>query len=291
MKSITILSGKGGVGKSSIAASMAVLLSRKKNIVAVDCDVDASNLALVFGIGKFEKESFISTNYKAFLDREKCNSCRKCLDVCTFSAIEWDKGKNIPVINGFLCEGCGSCRLVCPQNAIELRRVKNAVIGRADTGYGFPLVSGQLKMGASGSGKVVSEVKIEAEKMGGDVMVIDAAAGIGCPVIASVLGSDYVIAVTEPSPAALSDMKRALEVVNHFGIPHGIVINKFDLNKPFSGKIIEFAMENNIPVLGKIPYSRKFVEAMVSMKPVVIYDRGFEKIFYEIAKKIEYVWV
>ena len=284
MKTITVLSGKGGVGKSSIAASLAVLLAKNKKIVAVDCDVDASNLALVLGIKKFEKQKEISTNEKAFVN-EKARNCKEILDICTFSAISWDKEKNLPVINKFLCEGCGACQLLCPQG-IKLKKVKNAVIGEAKTNYGFSLVSGQLKMGESGSGKVVDEVKQLAKKNDVELMVIDSAAGIGCPVIASIQGSDFVIAVTEPTPSALSDLKRALQVVEHFRIPYGIVINKYDLNKEFSKKIEKFTEKYKIPLLGKIPYDKKFVEALVNLKPIIIYDKKFTKIFQNILKNI-----
>ncbi len=237
MKTITVLSGKGGVGKSSLTASLSVLLARENRIVAADCDVDASNLALVLGAGKPEKAEEIATNYKAYISESKCISCEKCIDVCTFSAIS-RKGENgRPEINGFLCEGCGACKLVCPQNAISLKKVKNGVISAARTKYGFPLVSGQLKMGESGSGKVVDAVKERAARLDADMMIVDSAAGIGCPVIASVRGSDYVIAVTEPSPAALSDLKRALDVVEHFGVKYGIVINKHDLSHSFTAEI------------------------------------------------------
>jgi MinD superfamily P-loop ATPase len=284
MKTITILSGKGGVGKSSIAASLAVLLAKKEKIVAVDCDVDASNLALVLGVKNLRNQKEISTNEKAFVN-EKARNCKNIIDVCTFSAISWNKKKNLPEINKFLCEGCGACQLLCPQG-IELKKVKNAIIGEAKTNYDFPLVFGQLKMGESGSGKVVNEVKKLAETKNADTMVIDSAAGIGCPVIASVQGSDYVIAVTEPSPSALSDLKRALQIVEHFRIPYGIIINKYDLNENFSKKIEKFMQKYKIPLLGKIPYDKKFVEALVNLTPIVVYDKKFEGLFNDILDKI-----
>ena len=159
MKTITILSGKGGVGKSSITASLAVLLARRlsqarsdspksrarEKIVSADCDVDASNLALVLGVKNFNNKKEISTNEKAFVN-EKAKDCKDIVEVCTFSAISWNEKKNLPEINKFLCEGCGACQLLCPQG-IKLKKVKNAIIGEAETKYGFPLISGQLKMG------------------------------------------------------------------------------------------------------------------------------------------------
>jgi MinD superfamily P-loop ATPase len=288
MKKITILSGKGGVGKSSITASLAVLLARNKKIIVADCDVDAPNLALVLGVKKFEKTEKIQTSEKAVIDYKKCISCKKCFDSCYFYAVQWRD--NRPMINNMLCEGCGVCELVCHKNAIKLIKVENAAIGYGRTDYGFKIVSGQLKIGESGSGKVVSYVKTKASEIGkkenAEIMLIDSAAGIGCPVIASVTGSDYVIAVTEPTPSALSDLKRALEMVSHFKIPVGIVINRYDINKDFSKKIEKFAKREKIKILQKIAYDRKFVDALVNLKPIVIFDKSKVKNFGDILDNI-----
>jgi len=286
MKRITVLSGKGGVGKSSIAASLAIALSKEHKVICADCDVDASNLALVFGLREknFERWKNISTNEKAYLNEEKCNGCKKCVDSCYFNAISWNEEKKQPVFDNFSCEGCGVCQIVCPQNAITLVEVKNAKIGYARTSYGFDVVSGQLEMGESGSGKVVSEVKRLAVEKGGkaDIMIIDSAAGIGCPVIASVVGSDFVVAVTEPTPSGLSDLKRALQMVNHFNISYGIVINKYDLNPEFTKEVEMFAEENKAEILAKIPYDRSFVEALINMKPVIDFNPKTKGYFEEI---------
>lgn len=285
MKKITVVSGKGGVGKSMLSSSLSVLLAREMKITVADCDVDAPDLGLTLGMDKKDYGSWkdITTNSKAVLDENACTGCGKCRNVCTFGAIDWDGKKKIPVFKSLFCEGCGACCLTCPENAIKLEEVKNAMIGTGKTGYGFPIVTGQLKMGESGSGKVIFIVKEKAAKIAesenAEIMLTDAAAGIGCPVIASVRGSDYVIAVTEPTPSALSDVTRMIDIVKHFGIMHGLVINKFDLNPSFSKRIEEFAKSRDIPVLGKIPYDRKFVDALVNRKPAVVYEKKFEPIF------------
>jgi len=288
MKTITILSGKGGVGKSSLAASLSVLLAEKNKIMAVDCDVDAANLALLLGVKNLSKKENISTNYKAFVNRE-AKQCKNIINNCVFSAISWDGKRQIPKINEFLCEGCGVCKLLCPEG-ITIKKVKNAVIGETKTNYGFSIVSGQLKMGESGSGNVVNVVKERAEKMAkkinADFLVVDSAPGIGCPVIASIRGSDYIIAVTEPMPVAFSALKRVLQVVEHFKIPYGVIVNKWDINKPFTRKIEKYIKEKGAFVIGRIPYSKDFIEAMVKMKPVVRVNPKYQKIFQEITKKI-----
>ena len=197
MKTITILSGKGGVGKSTISASLSLVLAQKEKIIAVDCDVDAANLALLFGIKNLKNKEKISTNYKAFVNQE-AKKCKNIVDNCAFDAISWDDKKAIPQINQFLCEGCGTCKLLCPEGII-IRKINNAVIGEQKTKYGFSIVSGQLKMGESGSGNVVNAVKEKAtelaKKTGSNFLIVDSAPGIGCPVIASVAGNDYAVLV------------------------------------------------------------------------------------------------
>ena len=141
-------------------------------------------------------------------------------------------------------------------------------------------------MGELASGEVVVEVRKHAEKINKEIkaktILIDSAAGIGCPVIASLVGSDYIVAVTEPTPSALHDLKRVLYLANHFGIKHGIVINKFDLEKSFCLKIEKFAKQSKIPILGKIPYRKDFVDSMIKMKPVTVINPKYKKLFKRI---------
>jgi len=290
MKTITILSGKGGTGKTTVSSSLAVLLSKIKKIIVADCDADAPNLGLALGIKEndFLNWKQVQTNEKAVLDENKCNSCKKCFEICNFGAIKWDNEKNKPIFDSLLCEGCGACQLICPNNAIKLVKTNNGKIAFTKTKYGFNLVSGQLNIGSTGSGKVVSLIKEKAEKLAKkeniEIILLDSAAGVGCPVIASIQGSDFIVAVTEPTPSALNDLKRALRTVEQFRIPYGIVINKYDLNKDFSKKIEGFAEKYKIPILGKIPYNKKFVEALVKLTPIVAYDKTFIKIFQDILK-------
>jgi MinD superfamily P-loop ATPase len=291
VKQITILSGKGGVGKSSITASLAIALSKKNKIACADCDVDASNLALVLGLHEkdFSEWKELSTNEKAVVDAEKCIGCKKCIKSCYFNAISWDAEKNIPSFDGFACEGCGTCGIVCPQNAISLEKVNNAKIGFGKTRYGFNVFSAQLNIGESGSGKVVAEVKKMAlqKSESKKILLVDSAAGIGCPVIASVAGSNYALAVTEPSPSAFSDFKRAIQIVEHFGIPYGAVINKSDLNPEFSEKMEKFCKEKEIEILAKIPFDKSFSNALNELVPVIEFNPKLESVFGKIAEKIE----
>jgi len=288
MKKITILSGKGGVGKSSISSSLAVIFAEKYKIITADCDVDASNLALVLGREEkdFKEWDYISTNQKAVFDLEKCISCKLCYDECYFKAIDWVDNK--PKLKPFSCEGCEVCKMVCPVGAITMEKVNNAKIGYAETDYGFKIVSAQLEPGESGSGKLVSEVRKKAEFLAQDskFMLIDAAAGVGCPVIASVSGADFCLLVSEPTPSGLADLKRAFEIVQHFKIKAGLIINKFDINSDFCKKLELFAKEKNIELISKIAYNKLFTKSLVEMKPVIFSDDKLKKQFKNIVDKI-----
>lgn len=297
MRTITVLSGKGGAGKSTLTASLSVMLANDYKIVAVDCDADAPNLALVLGLKEenFDSWESIRTGEKIEFSKEKCKTLKfcpkcqglkKCLNACNYSAITWNPKEDLPEINQLLCVGCGACQLACPTGALILKKVENARIGFGKTEYGFPIVSGQLKLGESGSGKVVNALRTKAEEIARDIpadfMILDAAAGIGCPVIASVRGSDYVILVTEPTPVAFWDLKRALELVDHFNIPCGVVINRWGINKDFTYSLQDYFKKNQIPVLGLIPYDVRFVKSLVNLKPAVIHEKNFKPIFIQI---------
>jgi len=272
---IVVASGKGGVGKSMLVSSLALLYLKKNKIVVCDCDVDAPNTGLWLGETKSDSIEKISTSFKANIDLEKCTKCGKCKDVCMFSAVEKNENYHI---NSFLCEGCGACEIICPVKAIKLSPVKNGEIRIRNTNYGFPLVSAQLYPGESGSGKIVEQLRKKAEAFNHDIIILDAAAGIGCPVIASVRGCEYAVLVTEPTPSGFSDLKRILEIVNHFKIPYGIVINKWNIYPKLSKKIEKWAGSK---FLGKISYDKKVIDCIVNLKPVIFSE---SKVVNEIKK-------
>ena len=289
MKTIAVLSGKGGTGKSSITASLAITLAKNKKMICADCDVDASNLALVLGVTESDYTEWLnlSTIQKAEFDYDKCNNSQKCISNCYFQAIESKNNK--PQLKDFSCEGCGVCEMICPSGAIKLIDVNNAKIGYTQTKYGFKVVSAQLKIGESGSGRVVAELKNKARQLAGDadIMLIDSAAGIACPVIASVSGCDYGILVVEPTPAGFFDLQKAYEIINHFNIPTGMIINKYDLDPTYCRQCEKFAQDKSIKILGKINYDQAFIKALVNMLPVVKTSERQQKLFIEIASKLE----
>ena len=260
---IVIASGKGGTGKSMIASSLSILFSDVKSVIACDCDVDAPNLGLWLGVTKHDSNKRVSVSEKAAINSDKCNECGKCLEACRFGAVK--KNRNF-YIDPLACEGCGVCQLVCPADAVELKPVMNGEIMIKKTDWGFPLISGQVYPGASGSGKIVQMLRRRAEKYNHDVMILDSAAGIGCPVIASVTGCDYAVLVVEPTPSSFTDLRRVLEIVNHFQLPFGVVINKWDINPGLSKEIENWSGEF---LLGKISYDKSVIRSIVNLKPVI----------------------
>ena len=283
---IAITGGKGGTGKSMVATSLAVEFAREEKTMLVDADVECPNDHLLLDIKR--KKYIIVYQMIPKWDFSKCVKCGKCADVCKQNAIVFVKEK-YPAFVKDICIGCKACLVSCPENAITETKKE---IGTIYTGknYNIDLISGELKLGELASGEVVSEVRKYSneinKKIKAEIILIDSAAGVGCPVIASLVGTDHIIAVTEPTPSALHDLKRVLYLANHFGIKHGIVINKFDLEKNFCLKIEEFAKEKNIPVVGKIPYRKDFVDSTIKMKPVAEINPEYKKIFKEIINRI-----
>lgn len=262
---IAIASGKGGVGKSMLASGLAMLFAHRRKIIAVDCDVDAPNLHLWLGENeKWDKVEKISVSERPIINLEKCTGCGQCVDICAFEAIRLKGGK--AKVNQFFCEGCGACEVVCPQKAIKMVPVKNAEIKMKGNVYGFPLISAQLYPGETGSGKIVDQIRKKAEKFINDVVILDSPAGTGCPVIAALNGVDFAILITEPTPSGFSDLKRVLTVIDHFKIPYGVVINKWDINPDKSAKIEKWAGKK---LLGKITYDQKIFQTIANLTPII----------------------
>ena len=271
MKEIVIISGKGGTGKTSITASFAYLGG--KDIVVADCDVDAADMHLLLEPDFKNSEDFYSGEL-AIINYEKCINCGKCAEVCRFNAIQLNKG--IHFIDPINCDGCGYCARVCPVEAItnEIQNVGKTYI--SNTKAGNIMVHARLGIGADNSGKLVAKVKNEAKRIAtenkAEMIIADGSPGIGCPVVSSLSGADFVVLVTEASVSGLHDLKRVYELVKKFKIKAGCIINKYDINQMLSKEIEKFLIEENIVFISKLPYNEDFTKAMTIGKTIVEYE-------------------
>jgi MinD superfamily P-loop ATPase len=267
MKEIVVLSGKGGTGKTTLIASLAVLASNK---VMVDCDVDAADLHLLLKPEVKETQEFWS-GQKAWIDPAKCTQCGLCQEVCRFGAI-----KDF-VVEEFSCEGCGFCSQVCPVSAVTMKESLSGEWFISETKYG-PLVHAKLGIAEENSGLLISlirqQVKLIAEKQGQELILSDGPPGIGCPVISSLTGADLALLVTEPTLSGIWDLERVLGVCQHFGIATMLCINKYDLNLDNSNRIRKFCQEQGIEVISQIPFDNTVTEALVQGVPVVEYTEN-----------------
>lgn len=265
---IAIISGKGGTGKSSISAAFATIGS---NIVLADCDVDAANLYILFNPTHIEEQVFIS-GQKAIIDKDKCTNCGECIDYCRFDAIAEIDGE--VMINETSCDGCQLCSRICPFEAITMVNEDKSRMYAGDFRNG-KMVYGRLSPGEENSGRLVNIVRDKAKKIAKKnnlkTIILDGPPGIGCPVISTITGVDYVVIVTEPTLSGLHDLKRTIEVTAHFKIKTVVLINKFDLNTEMASQIESYCSEIGISVLGKIPFDPRVVEAMVHCQSIIEY--------------------
>jgi MinD superfamily P-loop ATPase len=264
IKQLAIVSGKGGTGKTTIAAAFASLA---KNKVMVDCDVDAADLHLLL-----QPKVLIQGKYfggrSPRVDLEKCTQCGLCTEVCRFHAI--DNG----VVDPVSCEGCGFCFHICPESAIAMEEAFSGDWFISETSNG-PFVHARLGIGEENSGKLVTVVRRQAMEIAKEknlnLILIDGPPGIGCPVTASLTGVNLVLAVTEPTLSGIHDLERILKLAEHFKIHSMVCINKFDINLENSQKIISYCENNGSKIVGEIPYEPKVVEALVNRKTVMDY--------------------
>jgi MinD superfamily P-loop ATPase len=279
---IAVISGKGGTGKTSITASFATL---GNEVVLVDCDVDAANMYLLFNPVHEEEEIFVS-GHKAVIDYDLCTSCGLCMNYCRFDAITEDRGKT--VISEISCDGCFLCSRVCPEKAITMVASDRSMMYAGSFRNGR-MVYGRLAAGEENSGKLVNVVREKAKQTavhyGLDTIILDGPPGIGCPVISTITGVDKVVVVTEPTKAGLSDMERAIEVVQKFNIPVFVIINKFDLNESVSKQIEEWCAGKNVYVAGMLPFDRQITEAMIGSKSINEFNPESET-----SKTIKAIW-
>jgi len=245
---ISIASGKGGTGKTTVATNL--VCSLENNVQLLDCDVEAPNSHLFLNPVIEEKETVFAPVPE--IDEEKCTYCRKCAEICRFRAIAVLKETVLTFPE--LCHSCGGCMEVCPEKAItetgrELGEIERGRRGDID------FVHGRLRVGEAMSPPLIRKVRsfILPDK----INIVDAPPGTSCPVIAAMKETDFVLMVTEPTPFGLHDLKLAVEAVKLLDIPRGLVINRSDLG---DSRLKEYAAFENLPVLMEIPFDRRIAE-------------------------------
>jgi len=276
---ISVASGKGGTGKTTVATNLAVSVG--KNVQILDCDVEEPN-AHLFIRPEITQTSTITMPVPQ-VDMDKCTLCGKCSEICQFKAIVVLGETVLPFHE--LCHNCGGCFEVCPEKAItETKRE----LGVLETGHknGIEFIHGKLRVGEAMSPPLIKAVRSYAKA--GALTIIDAPPGTSCPVIASMRGADFILLVTEPTPFGLHDLKLAVGAVKILGIPAGLVINRSDMG---DDKVSTYAWEENLPILMEIPFDRRIAEAYSRGEMIVNalpeWKEKFNNLYHRITQLVE----
>jgi MinD superfamily P-loop ATPase len=277
---ITVASGKGGTGKTTIATSLALSLVGHQDIWFLDCDVEAPNAHL------FLKPDLNRQSQAVIMipqiQKERCTLCGKCVEVCQFHALA-KVGKSIMVFPQ-LCHGCGSCTWNCPQQAIY--EVLNAigVLESGATDEGIHFSRGMLTISEPMPTPVIRQLKRLDRPAKESIVILDAPPGASCSVVETLRGSDFVLLVTEPTPFGLHDLKQMLGIVQEMGIPAGIVINRDGIG---DSRMDEFLSQNHLPILLRVPFSKTLAtgiaagDSLINLLPE--YHQRLQNLFQQIA--------
>ncbi len=271
---ISIASGKGGTGKTTIATNLALSLGK---VQVIDCDVEEPNANIFFNAEIKEHEDV--TVEIPEIDKEKCNYCGKCSEFCAYNALAVVPSDVL--VFPELCHSCGGCAIVCPQNAINWKRKS---VGKIEHGVtnGVDFFHGLLNVGEIQAVPVIKALKKKIDKEGN--VIIDAPPGTSCPVIESINGSDYCILVTEPTPFGFHDLKLAIAVVRHLYIPFGVIINRDGVGDK---KVEMYCQTEKIPILMKIPHSEEIANLYSMGIPFVKKLPEWHERFTELFRRIQ----
>jgi MinD superfamily P-loop ATPase len=270
-RELVVLSGKGGTGKTSLAASFAALAGR---CVVADCDVDAADLHLLLDPQVLERHEFRSGE-EAVVRQEDCMGCGDCRALCRFDAIQEEKdgsGAAAFRVDPLACEGCGVCARFCPAGAIEMRERVCGEWMVSETRHG-PLVHAGLAIGSGNSGKLVSTVRQAARRLaesrGDPLVIVDGPPGIACPAIAAVTGASRLLAVAEPTVSGEHDLERLLVLARHFGLPASVCVNKWDVSPVMTERVERRAREAGAHLAGRVRHDPAVSRAQISGRAIV----------------------
>jgi len=276
---ISIASGKGGTGKTTIATSLA--LSLNNGVQFLDCDVEEPN-GHIFLKPEIKQNKAISIPVPK-IDESKCNFCGKCAEVCAYNALAVLKDKVLTFPH--LCHGCGGCNLLCPQKAITEVDKEIGVVEIGNSSH-VQFIHGRLNIGEVMSPPVIRAVKEYINPT--RTVIVDAPPGTSCPVIESIKGSDFCVLVTEPTPFGLYDLTLAVEVLRKLNIPFGIIVNRSDIG---DDKVDDYCKKEKIPILMRIPFKKEIAVAYSKGIPLVDgypeHKKEFVRVYKEITERIK----
>ena len=278
---IAVASGKGGTGKTTIATSLALALDPDSTLL-IDCDVEAPNSHLYLK-PEFTKSTKVGVLIPE-VDEQKCNACRRCMEVCEFHAITVI-GKQTLVFPE-LCHGCGSCTLVCPEQAISEQLSPTGMLELGITPEGIDFAHGRLDIGEPMAVPVIRELKnsLAVKDTTWKTVIIDAPPGASCPVVESVRGADFVLLVTEPTPFGLHDLKLAVELVRELDLPAGVIVNRDGIGNT---AVDEYCAQADIPILMRVPMQREIAVELAQGLPLATAFPEYLPRFQELYTQIE----
>ncbi len=272
---ISVASGKGGTGKTTVATNLAAALGQ--GVRLLDCDVEEPNAHLFLNPDLRDKEDV--TTFIPEIDEERCTGCKKCAEICRFRALAVVAGKVL--VFPELCHSCGGCVEVCEEDAV---RDSSRVLGSVESGNAGDILfsHGRLRVGEAMSPPLIKAVRRVGANNG--TTIIDAPPGTSCPVIAATRGVDFVLMVTEPTPFGLHDLKLGVEAVRTLGIPCGLVINRADIG---DNGVREYAARENIPILMEIPFERKIAESYSNGRLIIDVMPEWKEKFRQLYNQME----
>ena len=276
---LSVASGKGGTGKTTIAVNLALSLKDFFPIQFLDCDVEEPN-------AHFFLNPRMTQKLPVFLPvpeviKKKCTFCGKCSEVCAYNAIA--VLKNDVLIFPELCHGCGGCSLLCPEKAIKEKNEKIGII-EIGSSSGIRLIQGKLDIGQAMPSPIIRAEKKYIRPGGDTINIIDAPPGTSCPVVESVKGSHFCLLVTEPTPFGLNDLQLAVDTLKQLKIPSGIIINRADIGDT---KVRDYCQKENTPVLMSLPMDKKIAVAYSEGKSIIATQPEYKHRFIELFQKIK----
>ena len=270
---VSIASGKGGTGKTSVAVNMALSLGK---VQLVDCDVEEPNAHIL--LHPILHKTELVYNLIPRIDKELCTYCRECSKFCQYNAI-FAASEKVLVFPD-LCHSCGGCAMVCPKKAISWERHRTGTLKFGSVGN-LELVYGELQVSKPMAVPIIKAVKKKIKKDG--YVVLDSPPGTSCPFVETVRGSDFCVLVTEPTPFGLHDFKIAVEVLRKIAVPFGVIVNRAGIGDQ---RLYDYCKKENIRILLEIPYQRRIAELYSKGVPFSLEMTEWEEKFQALFKKI-----